>query len=82
MRALQDKIAIATGAGRGTGRALALKLASAGARLVVNDVSEAPAAEVVQAIREAGGNADSPPMGPWHSRRWSPKKLGRKSRWT
>ena len=36
MRALQDKIAIVTGAGRGTGRALALKFASAGARLVIN----------------------------------------------
>lgn len=36
MRALQDKIAIVTGAGRGTGRALALKFASAGARLVIH----------------------------------------------
>lgn len=52
-----DKIAIVSGAGRGTGRALALKLAAAGARVVVNDVSEAPAAEVVNAIRDAGGKA-------------------------
>ena len=57
MTALRDKIAIVTGAGRGTGRALALKLAAAGARVVVNDVSEAPAAEVVQAICDAGGDA-------------------------
>jgi 3-oxoacyl-[acyl-carrier protein] reductase len=57
MTALQDKVAIVSGAGRGTGRALALKLAAAGARVVVNDVSEAPAAEVVQAIRNAGGDA-------------------------
>jgi 3-oxoacyl-[acyl-carrier protein] reductase len=57
MHALQDKIAIVTGAGRGTGRALALKFASAGARLVINDVSEAPAAEVMQAIRDTGADA-------------------------
>jgi 3-oxoacyl-[acyl-carrier protein] reductase len=57
MGALQDRVAIVSGAGRGTGRALALKLASAGARVIVNDVSEAPAAEVVEAIRAAGGAA-------------------------
>lgn len=54
---LDGKVALVTGSGRGIGRALALKLASEGARLVVNDLDEAPAQEVVEAIRAAGGEA-------------------------
>jgi 3-oxoacyl-[acyl-carrier protein] reductase len=38
-----------------------LKLASQGARIVVNDLDEAPAQETVQAIREAGGRATACP---------------------
>lgn len=57
MGKLQGKVAIISGSGRGIGRALALKLASEGARVVVNDLDEAPAAEVVQAIEALGGQA-------------------------
>ncbi|MGB3070714.1 MAG: SDR family NAD(P)-dependent oxidoreductase [Ottowia sp.] len=54
---LQSKVAIVTGAGRGIGRAVALKLASAGAAVVVNDLDETPANEVVAEIEHAGGRA-------------------------
>ena len=54
---LGGKVALITGSGRGIGRAIALKLASEGARVVVNDLDEAPAQETVEAIRAAGGEA-------------------------
>ena len=37
---LQDRVAIVTGAGRGIGQGIALRLAEAGARLVINDQDE------------------------------------------
>lgn len=57
MSKLQDKVALVSGSGRGIGREIALKLASEGARVVVNDLDEAPALEVVEAIRASGGKA-------------------------
>jgi 3-oxoacyl-[acyl-carrier protein] reductase len=54
---LQDKVALVSGSGRGIGREIAMKLASEGARVVVNDLDEAPALEVVETIRAAGGQA-------------------------
>ena len=56
-RKLEGKVALITGSGRGIGRAIALKLASEGARIVVNDLDAEPAQETVQAISEAGGQA-------------------------
>ena len=57
MDQLNGKVAIISGSGRGIGRALALRLASQGASVVVNDLDEAPAEETVRAIVAAGGQA-------------------------
>jgi len=54
---LQDKVCIVTGAGRGIGRAIALAFAAEGARLVINDVEENVAAEVVSEVEALGGAA-------------------------
>jgi 3-oxoacyl-[acyl-carrier protein] reductase len=58
MTKLQGKVAMVTGSGRGIGRAIALKLASEGARLVVNDLDEEPAQQVADEICAAGGEAE------------------------
>jgi 3-oxoacyl-[acyl-carrier protein] reductase len=53
-----DKVAIVTGASRGIGRAIALEFGSRGARVVVNFIQNASAAdEVVKTISESGGEA-------------------------
>ncbi|WP_319824037.1 SDR family NAD(P)-dependent oxidoreductase [Thalassovita sp.] len=63
---LQGKAVIVTGAGRGIGRDIALMMASRGAKVIVNDLGgaadgdgadAAPAQEVVNEIRAAGGEA-------------------------
>ena len=54
---LEGKVAIVSGSGRGIGRSIALKLASEGASVVVNDLDEAPALEVTKEIVDAGGKA-------------------------
>jgi len=54
---LAGRVAVVTGSGGGLGRAHALYLASKGAKVVVNDLSQ-PAADAVAAeIRAAGGEA-------------------------
>lgn len=57
MTNLTGKTAYVTGSGRGIGRAVALKLASHGASVVVNDMDQAPADAVVREIEAAGGKA-------------------------
>jgi NAD(P)-dependent dehydrogenase (short-subunit alcohol dehydrogenase family) len=63
---LEGKVVLVTGAGGGIGRDFALAMASAGARVVVNDLGTsvkgegrdvAPAQRVVDEIRAAGGKA-------------------------
>ncbi|SPB14605.1 3-ketoacyl-ACP reductase [Caballeronia novacaledonica] len=57
MSKLAGKSALVTGSGRGIGREVALKLASEGARVVVNDLDAEPVQEVVELIRSEGGEA-------------------------
>ena len=60
MASLSGKTALVTGASRGVGRASALKLAQAGAQVLVHFSSGAEEAErVVAEIRKGGGRADS-----------------------
>jgi NAD(P)-dependent dehydrogenase (short-subunit alcohol dehydrogenase family) len=66
MGALDDRVAVITGAGRGLGREHALLFAAEGAKVVVNDLGggpdgsgsdSTPAQQVVDEIRAAGGQA-------------------------
>ena len=56
-RKLENKVAIVSGSGRGIGREIALKLASEGASVVINDLDAEPAAQTVAEIVAAGGSA-------------------------
>lgn len=75
---VRDKVVIVTGAGGGIGREFALAMGAAGAKVVVNDIGasvngegrdEGAAAQVVSAIKSAGGvavaNTDS--VSDWES---------------
>jgi len=57
MQKLEGKVALISGSGRGIGREIAVKLASEGARIVVNDLDVEPAMETVQALRKSGAEA-------------------------
>ncbi len=54
---LKDKVAIVTGAGRGIGEGIGLRFAEEGAKLIVNDVSEADASGTAETIKSKGGQA-------------------------
>ncbi len=63
---LEGKVVVVTGAGGGIGREIALAMARAGARVVVNDIGASlagegadagPAQKVVEEIKSAGGEA-------------------------
>src|SRR3972149_6622399 len=57
MKKLEGKIAMVTGSGRGIGQAIAQKLASEGAKVVVNDLDAGPAEETIARIRALGSDA-------------------------
>src|SRR3989442_12941590 len=70
MGMLDGKAALVTGAGRGIGRGIALALAHAGAKVVVNDLGTSlsgegaeslPADQVVDEILTTGGTAEGNP---------------------
>jgi NAD(P)-dependent dehydrogenase (short-subunit alcohol dehydrogenase family) len=54
---LSNKVAIVTGAASGIGRATAVRFATEGARVVVNDINPAGAGETVRRIQQQGGQA-------------------------
>jgi 3-oxoacyl-[acyl-carrier protein] reductase len=58
MKDLNGRVAVVTGSSRGLGRAIAVKLASLGAKVVVNYRSDKAAAEeTLRLIQQAGGEA-------------------------
>lgn len=54
MKILDGKVALVSGSGRGIGKAIALKLASAGAHVVVNDLDEDVARATAEDIEKLG----------------------------
>ena len=56
---LSNSVAVVTGAASGMGRAIAHGFAAEGARVVGTDINEAGLAEMVAAIEQAGGVAES-----------------------
>jgi NAD(P)-dependent dehydrogenase (short-subunit alcohol dehydrogenase family) len=53
---IKDKIAIVTGGGTGLGRAMALRLAAEGARVVVAELNMDATKEVIDVIKNGGGD--------------------------
>ncbi|KAM0788617.1 hypothetical protein ACM66B_001736 [Microbotryomycetes sp. NB124-2] len=54
---LKDKVVVVTGAGSGFGRLFATEAGKHGAKLVLSDVNEDTVNKVVEAVKEAGGDA-------------------------
>jgi 3-oxoacyl-[acyl-carrier protein] reductase len=57
MGQMDGKVAIVTGSGRGIGKEIALRLVRDGAKVVINDIDDAPAKETVAEIEKMGGKA-------------------------
>ncbi len=57
MNTLEGRVAVVTGAASGIGFALARRFASAGMRLVLADIEEAPLQRALDQLREAGAEA-------------------------
>ncbi|MDG1387589.1 MAG: glucose 1-dehydrogenase [Halioglobus sp.] len=71
MGRVQDKTALVTGAASGIGRAIALMLAKHGAQVVVTDLTEGAAREVVDEIISEGGKAFFEPLNVSDSAQWA-----------
>src|SRR5699024_11730475 len=56
-RTLENKLAVVTGAASGMGKEITILYAKEGASVVVSDMNEAGAEEVVQEIEGSGGKA-------------------------
>jgi 3-oxoacyl-[acyl-carrier protein] reductase len=56
-KSLEGKVAVVTGSGRGIGRAIVMRLAQAGAKVVINDLDPAPAEEVRAMVNDGGGES-------------------------
>ena len=54
---LKDKVAIVTGSGRGIGEGIVMRFAEEGAKIIVNDVNEDDAKNVVDQVKAKGGQA-------------------------
>ena len=57
MGQMDGRVAIVTGSGRGIGKEIALRLVRDGAKVVINDIDDAPAKETVEEIIKMGGKA-------------------------
>jgi len=54
---LKDKVALVTGSGQGLGAAIAKKLASEGAKLIINDIDELKATKISKELESSGHSA-------------------------